>query len=241
MAHPGLTNTVLVVDDEAVIRARLKGYFEREGYRVLEAGDGEQMWQQFTNQHIDLLMLDINLPGTDGLSLARELRSRSDVGIILVTGRDETIDKIVGLEMGADDYVTKPFELRELLVRVKNLLWRISLVKKAQQDVVEQFEQCDDIIAFDKYILELNSRKLSRGDEVIKLTKAEFELLTAFALHPQQVLSRERLMQQTSHRNEDVNDRTIDVIIRRLRNKLQVDLFVTVHGEGYLFATKIKD
>ncbi|MCW3172936.1 two-component system response regulator TorR [Shewanella subflava] len=241
MAQTGLASTVLVVDDEAVIRARLKGYFEREGYRVLEAADGEQMWQQFAKQHIDLVMLDVNLPGVDGLSLARDLRSRSDVGIILVTGRDETIDKIVGLEMGADDYVTKPFELRELLVRVKNLLWRISLVKKAQQEVVEQFEKCDDLIVFDQYVLALNSRKLTRGDEVIKLTKAEFELLTAFALHPQQVLSRERLMQQTSHRNEGVNDRTIDVIIRRLRNKLQADLFVTVHGEGYLFATKVED
>lgn len=241
MAATGFANTVLVVDDEAVIRARLKGYFEREGYRVLEAADGEQMWQQFAKQHIDLVMLDVNLPGTDGLSLARDLRSRSDVGIILVTGRDETIDKIIGLEMGADDYVTKPFELRELLVRVKNLLWRISLVKKAQQEVVAQFEKTDDVIAFDRYILELNSRKLKRGEEVIKLTKAEFELLTVFALHPQQVLSRERLMQQTSHRNEEVNDRTIDVIIRRLRNKLQADLFVTVHGEGYLFATKVED
>ena len=241
MALLPLVNTVLVVDDEAVIRARLKGYFEREGYRVLEAADGEQMWQQFAKQHIDLVMLDVNLPGVDGLSLARDLRSRSDVGIILVTGRDETIDKIVGLEMGADDYVTKPFELRELLVRVKNLLWRISLVKKAQQEVVAQFEKSDDQIIFDQYILELNSRKLRRGDEVIKLTKAEFELLTAFALHPQQVLSRERLMQQTSHRNEDVNDRTIDVIIRRLRNKLDAELFVTVHGEGYLFASKVED
>jgi two-component system torCAD operon response regulator TorR len=241
MAATGFANTVLVVDDEAVIRARLKGYFEREGYRVLEAADGEQMWQQFAKQHIDLVMLDVNLPGTDGLSLARDLRSRSDVGIILVTGRDETIDKIIGLEMGADDYVTKPFELRELLVRVKNLLWRISLVKKAQQEVVAQFEKTDDVIAFDQYILELNSRKLKRGEEVIKLTKAEFELLAVFALHPQQVLSRERLMQQTSHRNEEVNDRTIDVIIRRLRNKLQADLFVTVHGEGYLFATKVED
>ncbi|QYJ87034.1 two-component system response regulator TorR [Shewanella mesophila] len=241
MTHSGLPNTVLVVDDEAVIRARLKGYFEREGYRVLEAADGEQMWQQFAKQHIDLVMLDVNLPGLDGLSLARDLRSRSDVGIILVTGRDETIDKIVGLEMGADDYVTKPFELRELLVRVKNLLWRMSLVKKAQQEVVAQFERNDDQIVFDQYILELNSRKLKKGEEVIKLTKAEFELLTAFALHPQQVMSRERLMQQTSHRSEDVNDRTIDVLIRRLRNKLHTELFVTVHGEGYLFATKVED
>ncbi|QQX79335.1 two-component system response regulator TorR [Shewanella sp. KX20019] len=232
---------VLVVDDEAVIRARLKGYFEKEGYQVLEAQDGEQMWYEFDRQHIDLVMLDINLPGTDGLSLARELRSRSDVGIILVTGRDETIDKIVGLEMGADDYVTKPFELRELLVRVKNLLWRISLVQKAIAESGAQADPNDNIIAFNDYILELNSRQLSCNGELIKLTKAEFELLTAFSLHPQQVLSRDRLMQQTSHRNQDVNDRTIDVIIRRLRNKLSAELFVTVHGEGYLFAAKVKD
>ncbi|MEZ9820248.1 two-component system response regulator TorR [Shewanella sp. 10N.286.45.A1] len=232
---------VLVVDDEAVIRARLKGYFEKEGYQVVEAQDGEQMWHEFERQHIDLVMLDINLPGTDGLSLARELRSRGDVGIILVTGRDETIDKIVGLEMGADDYVTKPFELRELLVRVKNLLWRISLVQKAKDEIAEAADPNDNVIAFNDYILELNSRQLSCNAEVIKLTKAEFELLTAFALHPQQVLSRDRLMQQTSHRNQDVNDRTIDVIIRRLRNKLSAELFVTVHGEGYLFAAKVKD
>ena len=241
MALTSLQPCVLVVDDEAVIRARLKGYFEKEGYRVLEAADGEQMWQQFSQQHIDLVMLDINLPGVDGLSLTRELRSRSDVGIILVTGRDEAIDKIIGLEMGADDYVTKPFELRELLVRVKNLLWRISLVKKAQQQAIAELERCDDLIEFEDYSLALNSRKLSKGEEVIKLTKAEFELLSAFVLHPQQVLSRERLMQLTSHRNQDVNDRTIDVIIRRLRNKLDAELFVTVHGEGYLFAAKVDD
>ncbi|AUD61337.1 two-component system response regulator TorR [Shewanella sp. SP2S2-4] len=233
--------SVLVVDDEAVIRARLKGYFEKEGYRVVEAADGEQMWYEFNRQHIDLIMLDINLPGVDGLSLTRELRSRSHVGIILVSGRDESIDKIVGLEMGADDYVTKPFELRELLVRVKNLLWRISLVKQAELAVAEELSQPDDVLSFEGYQLELNSRKLRHGDVLIKLTKAEFELLVAFALHPQQVLSRERLMQQTSHRNLDVNDRTIDVIIRRLRNKLDTELFVTVHGEGYLFAAKVDD
>lgn len=232
---------VLVVDDEAVIRARLKGYFEKEGYRVVEAADGEQMWYEFNRQHIDLIMLDINLPGVDGLSLTRELRSRSRVGIILVSGRDESIDKIIGLEMGADDYVTKPFELRELLVRVKNLLWRISLVKQAELAVAQELSRPDDVLSFEGYQLELNSRKLRYGDVLIKLTKAEFELLVAFALHPQQVLSRERLMQQTSHRNLDVNDRTIDVIIRRLRNKLDTELFVTVHGEGYLFAAKVDD
>ncbi|CCK76855.1 MAG: two-component system torCAD operon response regulator TorR [Oleispira sp.] len=233
--------TVLIVDDEAVIRARLKGYFEKEGYKVLEAENGAEMWHQFERHAIDLIMLDINLPDCDGLSLARELRSRSHVGIILVTGRDETIDKIVGLEMGADDYVTKPFELRELLVRVKNLLWRMSLVKLAEINTLKEMEESDDKICFENYILVLNSRQLKRDNTIIKLTKAEFELLAAFSLHPQQVLSRERLMQLTSHRNEGVHDRTIDVIIRRLRNKLETNLFVTVHGEGYLFAAKVKD
>ncbi|MCT8980441.1 two-component system response regulator TorR [Shewanella algae] len=232
---------ILIVDDEAIIRTRLKGYFEKDGYQVMEAADGEQMWQQLQQQNVDLVMLDINMPGDDGLMLTRELRSRSDVGIILVTGRDEAIDKIVGLEMGADDYVTKPFEFRELRVRVKNLLWRISLVKKAQQQTAEQLSRSDDNLYFEGYHLQLNSRRLSLDGQAIKLTKAEFELLVAFALHPQQVLSRERLMQQTSHRDQDVNDRTIDVIIRRLRSKLSPELFVTVHGEGYLFAADVSD
>lgn len=236
-----MSYSVLIVDDEALIRAKLKGYFEREGYQVLEAANGDEMWQIFDNQHIDLVMLDINLPKTDGLSLARELRSRSHVGIILVTGRDETIDKIIGLEMGADDYVTKPFELRELLVRVKNLLWRISLVKSAEITALEQLNDNDDVIEFGDYKLTINNRRLTKQNDIIKLTKAEFELLVIFSLYPQQVLSRERLMKNTSHRNEDANDRTIDVIIRRLRNKLTPELFVTIHGEGYLFAADIKD
>ena len=230
---------ILVVDDEAIIRAKLKCYFEKEGYDVFEAQDGEQMWQHLSSQHIDLVMLDINLPKVDGLSLTRDLRSKADIGIILVTGRDETIDKIVGLEMGADDYVTKPFELRELLVRVKNLLWRISLARQhtTKQSISAEYD--DNSIRFDDYTLELKSRQLLCQDQKIKLTKAEFDLLIAFALHPQQVLSREKLMQLTSHRDDDVNDRTVDVMIRRLRKKLSPDLFITLHGEGYLFSAKV--
>ncbi|GGI72987.1 two-component system response regulator TorR [Shewanella gelidii] len=229
--------TVLVVDDEAVVRTRLKGYFEKEGYRVVEACDGEQMWLAFERYHIDLVMLDINLPRVDGLSLTRELRSRSNVGIILVTGRDEAIDKIVGLEMGADDYVTKPFELRELLVRVKNLLWRIRLTQYAVAELAD-LKKDEDVLRFEDYQLEINARKLLQQDQLIKLTKAEFELLVAFAKQPQKVLSREFLMQESNHRSDDVNDRTIDVLIRRLRNKLSAELFVTIHGEGYLFSAK---
>lgn len=118
---------ILVVEDDAVTREKLTGYFEREGYRVTAVENGQEMRAVLAQQEVDLVMLDINLPGEDGLLLTRELRARSTVGIILVTGRSDAVDRIVGLEMGADDYVTKPFELRELLVRVKNLLWRISL------------------------------------------------------------------------------------------------------------------
>ncbi len=116
---------ILVVEDDAVTREKLTGYFEREGYRVTAVENGQEMRAVLAEQTVDLVMLDINLPGEDGLLLTRELRARSTVGIILVTGRSDAVDRIVGLEMGADDYVTKPFELRELLVRVKNLLWRI--------------------------------------------------------------------------------------------------------------------
>ena len=122
---------ILVVEDDAVTREKLTGYFEREGYRVTAVENGQEMRAVLAEQTVDLVMLDINLPGEDGLLLTRELRARSTVGIILVTGRSDAVDKIVGLEMGADDYVTKPFELRELLVRVKNLLWRISLAAAA--------------------------------------------------------------------------------------------------------------
>ncbi len=233
-----MKSRVLVVDDEPVIRNKLRGYFEKNGYQVAEAESGEQMWQQITSQQIDLIMLDINLPDTDGLSLVREIRRKSDVGIILVTGRDETIDKIVGLEMGADDYVTKPFELRELQVRVKNLLWRLSQIKQAREEG-QTCSEDDNIIKFDNYRLNLNSRMLCHNDEKIRLTKGEFELLLAFTLHPNQVLSRDRLMQLTHHRDEGVNDRTIDVIIRRLRNKLTPELFTTMHGEGYMFSASV--
>ena len=151
---------ILVVDDESIIRAKLKCYFEKEGYEVLEAQDGEQMWQHLALHHVDLVMLDINLPKVDGLSLTRDLRSKGDIGIILVTGRDETIDKIVGLEMGADDYVTKPFELRELLVRVKNLLWRISLAKQNFALTTLEKDYDDNCIRFNNYTLEIKSRQL---------------------------------------------------------------------------------
>ncbi|MBA5762463.1 two-component system response regulator TorR [Vibrio sp. 404] len=230
---------VLVVEDDAVTRSKLVGYFQNEGYTVSEAESGEQMRSMLQNHSIDLVMLDINLPGEDGLMLTRELRSQSDIGIILVTGRTDSIDKIVGLEMGADDYVTKPFELRELLVRVKNLLWRISSARNA--GTIADQKNDTNVVRFGEWMFDIQRRALSRNGEPVKLTKAEYELLVALSSYPNQVLSRERILNMISHRVDAPNDRTIDVLIRRMRAKMEFDpknpqIFVTVHGEGYMFA-----
>ena len=230
---------LLVVDSNGLLPKQLEKYLEPQCYRLMLVIDAEQMWYEFNRQNIDLVILNLTQIGVDSLHIVRELRAKSHVGIVLMSSNIDAIDKIIGLEMGADEYVTKPFEMRELTVRIRNLLWRMSLVRQAEVRVAKQLSQQDNLMCFDGYELDLNSRKLQLGETLIKLTKAEFELLVVFALHPQQVLSRQRLMNQTSHRNQDVNDRTIDVIIRRLRNKMASELFVTVHGEGYLFAPNI--
>lgn len=227
---------VLVVDSHGRLPNQLEKYLEPQCYRLIFARNTEQIWYEFERQNIDLVILNTSNMNLDGFRLTRELRAKSNVAIVLISPKSDTIDKIIGLEMGADEYVTTPFDERELWVRIRNLLWRISLVRQAEKAAIKQLSQQDNLMTFDGYELDLNSRKLKCGELFIKLTKAEFELLVAFALHPQQVLSRQRLMHQTSHRNQDVNDRTIDVIIRRLRKKMSADLFVTVHGEGYLFA-----
>ncbi|NLS11298.1 two-component system response regulator TorR [Vibrio sp. SM6] len=231
---------VLVVEDDVVTRSKLAGYFQNEGYTVSEAETGAQMRAVLDLTDVDLVMLDINLPGEDGLMLTRELRSQSDIGIILVTGRTDSIDKIVGLEMGADDYVTKPFELRELLVRVKNLLWRIAAARRSQSTRGSAVED-SQVVRFGEWTFDIQRRALSRNGEPVKLTKAEYELLVALSSHPNQVLSRERILNMISHRVDAPNDRTIDVLIRRMRAKMEFDpknpqIFVTVHGEGYMFA-----
>lgn len=223
---------ILVVEDDDVSRAKLSGYFEAAGHRVSEAEDGNSMRRILAEDPADLLLLDINLPGVDGLELTRELRAASEIGIILVTGRTSDIDKIVGLEMGADDYVTKPFNPRELLARSKNLLRRT-----ARGDQAERVQR-----NFAGWHFDLRTRRLSDpSGKNISLTRAEFELLSALSARPGQVLNRERLLSSITHRSWEPNDRTIDVLIRRLRRKLENDpknpsLIMTAHGEGYIFA-----
>ncbi|MFM4864384.1 two-component system response regulator TorR [Aeromonas caviae] len=235
-----MSHHILVVEDDAVTREKLTGYFEREGYRVTAVENGQEMRAVLAAQEVALVMLDINLPGEDGLLLTRELRARSTMGIILVTGRSDAVDRIVGLEMGADDYVTKPFELRELLVRVKNLLWRISLAAAQPSEPAA----ADDAVRFGPWRFDIPRRQLSRDGVPVRLTKAEYEVLVAFIANAGRVLSRERILALTSHRGDGPSDRTIDVLIRRLRGKMEQDprdpqLFVTVHGEGYLFAGEL--
>lgn len=229
---------LLIVEDEAVTRTRLKSYFESEDFTVTAASDGDKMWRAFEERQIDVVLLDIGLPGKDGLELARELRTlHQNVGIILVTGRNDDIDKIVGLECGADDYVTKPFNSRELLARVKNLLRR-----KRNEPQIQVSESC----LFNGWKIDLARRRLydPEGDRVL-LTDGEFDLLSILVRHPCTVLSRERLMQTVSHRTWDPTDRTIDVLIRRLRSKIEPnpkdpDFITTVRGEGYIFTADVE-
>jgi two-component system torCAD operon response regulator TorR len=233
-----------VVEDEAITRAKLVGYFQHAGYRVSEAENKAQMNVVLENHSIDLIMLDINLPDEDGLMITRNLRSHSDIGIVLVTGRTDSIDKIIGLEMGADDYVTKPFELRELLVRVKNILWRIALAEQ-KPALATQTEEDDDLFRFGQCSFDIPKRKLLKNNIPVKLTKAEYDILVAFVANPSRVLSRDRLLNLIEHRVEAPNDRTIDVLVRRLRNKIEDNpkdpqIFTTIHGEGYLFAADVR-
>ncbi|MBY5993930.1 two-component system response regulator TorR [Ferrimonas balearica] len=230
---------ILVVEDDSVTQLRHQGYFQQAGYEVTAVSNGAQMRSAMAQRSFDLVLLDVNLPDEDGLQLTRELRSQSSVGIILVTGRSDAVDKIVGLEMGADDYVTKPVEMRELLVRVKNLLWRIGQAQRPAPT-----EQVATSLQFAGWHLTPASRQLRRGDQEVRLTTAEFELLSAFVRYPQQVLPRERLLSLLSHRVEAPDDRTIDVLVRRLRGKMEKGeglprLFITVHGEGYLFGATV--
>lgn len=236
-----MSSNILIVDDEVVTRTMLGDYFKNQGYGVFQAEDGKEMYRVLKKQPIDVILLDINLPGEDGLILTRQLRSKSDVGIILVTGRSDSIDRIVGLEMGGDDYVTKPVSLRELLVRVKNLLWRISRSKHISYSYDEPMDD-DKIVRFDGWVFDINRRSLNKEDKFIRLTKAEYEMLVAFTINPNRVLSRERLLNLISHRVDAPNNRTVDVLVRRLRNKIESEpkkpeLIITVHAEGYMFVS----
>jgi two-component system phosphate regulon response regulator OmpR len=239
MAEAAPAPHLLIVDDDARIRQMLQTYFEGEGFRVSAVGDGAAMRAQLARGPVDLILLDLVLPGEDGLTLAREVRAQSDTPIIMLTGRDDVVDKVVGLEVGADDYIAKPFHLREVLARAKTVLRR-------RRPLPAAAGPADDAIRFDGYRLDLARRQLVGPDgRQIDLTTGEFDMLAALARAPGRVFTREALMEQTRNRQWNVYDRAIDAQIARLRRKIEAGesaprLIKSVRGVGYLFAGKIE-
>ena len=232
---------ILVVDDQQEICDVVQEYLTGEGYRISTAHDGAGMRRVLAQSPVDLVILDLMLPGEDGLTLARQLRNESAIGIIILTGRGETVDRIIGLEMGADDYLPKPFHRRELLARVKSVLRRV------QSRTAEAPQQGGRLRArFAGWTLDLSSRELtSPGGEEIRLTTGEFDLLSAFVNNANQVLTRDRLLDLARNREAGPFDRTIDVQVGRLRRKLEDDpqnpvLIKTVRGSGYIFTPNVE-
>lgn len=232
-----MTPRVLIVDDDPLIRDLLHAYLSQEGYDVHCAATAELAETFLASQTVDLVMLDIRLPGKDGLTLTRELRVRSEVGIILITGRNDEIDRIVGLECGADDYVIKPLNPRELVSRAKNLIRRV----RHAQTPAPAVAVAKPIKQFADWALDTDRRRLidPSGSETL-LTHGEYQLLSVFLRNSGHTLSRDQLMDQIRNREWVPNDRSIDVLVGRLRRKLYDDpaepqLIITIHGAGYLF------
>jgi two-component system OmpR family response regulator len=231
---------VLVVDDDLEIRSLLRDYLEKNGYRVTAVGDGKAMWAAFDEARPDILVLDVMLPGADGLTLCRDVRARSAIPIIMLTARGEETDRIVGLEMGADDYLPKPFSPRELLARIKSVLRRArSLPDNLQPESVRK-------ISFAGWTLDIATRNLlSPAGVVVALSGTEFKLLRIFLAHPNRVLNRDQLIDLMLSRDASPFDRSIDVQVSRLRHRLEEDakepaIIKTVRGEGYVFAAAVE-
>jgi DNA-binding response OmpR family regulator len=223
--------TVLVVDDEPIVREVVVRYLQREGYRTLEAEDGDRARELLERDPPNLVVLDVMLPGTDGLSLCRWIRSRSELPVILLTARGEEADRIVGLELGADDYVTKPFSPRELAARVRTVLRRA-----APPSLVEARLEVGDVE------IDAGTREVSKRGVPLKLTAREFDLLWFLASHPRLVFSRRQLMDRVWGYEAALDTGTVTVHVRRLREKIEDDpsrpkLLETVWGVGYRFVT----
>lgn len=232
---------ILVVDDDRRICNLLSRYLKREGYRVDTAGDGESMRRHLQNFDPDLLILDLVLPDEDGLSLAREVRSERDIGIIILTGKGETVDKVVGLELGADDYISKPFNERELLARIRSVLRRTAKDEKGTGMKAEH-----SLARFDNWQLDFNSNELMSIDgENVYLTSFEYSILAEFVKQPNRVFSRDQVLKLLKGSSWVSSDRSVDVLIGKLRKKLNDNadhprLIKTVRGVGYKFTSEVE-
>jgi len=233
-AHPP---HILVVDDDPALRELLLGYLGEADMRVTAVDSGRRLFEVFDEEAIDLVVLDLRLPGEDGLALARQLRERAPVPVILLTGRAEEADRVMGLELGADDYVTKPFSPRELLARIRAVLRRYQSPSRAPDDAVRDDQR--RAFRFAGWELNLRTRRLTAPDgRKVELGNHEFSLLMAFCAAPQRVLSRDQLLELSRLHSAEVYDRAIDVQVLRLRRKIEADpgkpvLIVTERGAGY--------
>jgi len=231
---------ILVVDDHKDIRNLVAKYLSKNGYRVSTADGGAMMKKILETSAIDLVVLDLMMPGEDGLVLCRDLRASSELPIIMLTAMGEETDRVVGLEMGADDYLTKPFNPRELLARIKAVLRRTNSLPKAHAQLDSER------LAFDRWVLDQAQRELIGEDGVaIALSTADFLLLSAFLQHPKMVLSRDQLLDLTRGKTASAFDRSIDNQVSRLRRKIEADpkkpeLIKTIWGGGYSFAAEVK-
>jgi two-component system OmpR family response regulator len=231
---------ILIVDDHREIRELVSRALTKEGFRVSAAADGRAMRKALADGRIDLILLDLMLPGEDGLSLCRTLRAESDVPVIMLTAKGDEVDRIIGLEMGADDYLPKPFGSRELIARIRAVLRRTSRQAgaKSSQGAARRY-------AFDRWTLDTSTRELVGGDGVtVPLSTGEYDLLLALVERPQRVLSRDQLLDLARGRSASGLDRSIDTQISRLRKKLELDpgeprIIRTIWGGGYMFTPQV--
>ena len=231
---------VLVVDDEPDVLDIVERCLVDGGYRVATASSGPEATAKIQAEDFDLAIVDIGLPGTDGLTLTRSFKEHTNIGIIILSGRGDTTDRIVGLEVGADDYISKPFEPRELLARVRSVLRRITPGLPIESNNEGM------IYSFQNWQLDAAGRKLIDADgELVSLTSGEFDMLLAFVTHPNRVLSRDQLLDLLASGYRPAYDRSIDVRLGRLRRKIEIDpkapeLIKTIRNVGYIFSTTVK-
>jgi two-component system OmpR family response regulator len=236
---------ILVVDDEPDIRSILRSGLENEGYEVSEAGNKAELLHCLQTVPIDLITLDLDLGGENGLELAREARAKRNIPIVMITGKAEVFDRVVGLEQGADDYIVKPFHIREVLLRARSVLRRYEL-ESAAEDVNKSVSVLAERYEFDGCLLDVPRRELkSANGEIVDLTDAEFDLLSSFLRRPNRILSRDELMQALNGRNWSPEDRTIDGHVARLRRKIDCRseiprLIKSVRGVGYVFTGDVE-
>lgn len=218
---------ILIVDDDAEIRSLLTRYLEKNGLRATAVGDGRGMWRALDGGAIDLIVLDLMLPGDDGLTLCRTLRAQSDLPVIMLTARGDETDRIVGLEMGADDYLPKPFEPRELAVRLQTIL------RRARSAPAVDAQPLD----FEGLHIDLARRQVRRLDQPVELTGTEFELLVLLAREPQKVFDRDQILNRLRGHEAELHTRAVDILVSRLRRKLEpLDCIKTLRNAGYAFA-----